>query len=342
MKKLLYPLSVIYGFISTLNRMLTKRSRLNVPVISVGNVTWGGSGKTPVVLAIAEYVLSKGKMPVILSRGYARKDNTRKNIIVRDREKILSRIYEAGDEPYMMAQRVQCPVIVGKDRTESARLAQEFNPDVFILDDGFQHWKLERDLDIVCVNALNPFGNNMVIPAGILREKTTSLARAGIVVLTNSNLCADEKLESIKKKIISITGKKPLLSFVCNSDITDMYGNNKISADFFKNKDVVMVCAVGSPDNFKNMLANLGFSLKREIVFKDHHKYSLKDAANIASEAVNENTVVFTTHKDAVKLSDVADDYLKKKIYVLNISVCFQEGRDFMEQAVDKILSRGA
>ncbi|MFA7675337.1 MAG: tetraacyldisaccharide 4'-kinase, partial [Endomicrobiia bacterium] len=212
MKKILYPFSIIYNFVSNLNRKFTKQQQLSSPVISVGNITWGGSGKTPVVLEIAKYILSLGKMPVILSRGYARKENTLNNVIVRDNEKIISDICASGDEPYMMAQNIKCPIIIGRDRIQSAKLSQKFNPDVFILDDGFQHWKLKRDLDIVCINSLNPFGNNMIIPAGILREKLTALKRADIVILTNANLCDDIKLKDIKKKVVSITGKGPLLS----------------------------------------------------------------------------------------------------------------------------------
>ncbi|MFA7074921.1 MAG: tetraacyldisaccharide 4'-kinase [Endomicrobiaceae bacterium] len=236
MKKILYPLSVVYNFISKLNDKFTKREQLNIPVISVGNITWGGSGKTPVVLKIAEYVLSKNKTPVILSRGYGRKNNTQGSVIVRDKEKILSGIAEAGDEPYMMSQRIKCPVIVGKNRIKSADLAHKFNPDVFILDDGFQHWKLKRDLDVVCINSLNPFGNNMIIPAGILREDVTSLKRAGIIILTNTNLCDEKKLQEIKKRIINITGRDPLLSFCSGFNLTSMSGSNETDMSFLHRK----------------------------------------------------------------------------------------------------------
>ncbi|MDD3923065.1 MAG: tetraacyldisaccharide 4'-kinase [Endomicrobiaceae bacterium] len=337
MKKILYPFSIIYNFVSNLNRKFTKQQQLSSPVISVGNITWGGSGKTPVVLEIAKYILSLGKMPVILSRGYARRENILNNVIVRDNEKIISDICASGDEPYMMAQNIKCPIIIGRDRIQSAKLSQKFNPDVFILDDGFQHWKLKRDLDIVCINSLNPFGNNMIIPAGILREKTEALKRADIVILTNANLCDDIKLKDIKKKVVSITGKGPLLSFCDNSNITNMSDNSLTDINDLKNKNIVMLCAIGSPDNFRNTIIKLGLNIKQEIILKDHHKYNYKDIGNITA-ILTDDDVIVTTQKDSVKLKDVCDNKLRKKIYIVNISVDFNAGRTILEQHINKIL----
>lgn len=337
MKKILYPFSIIYNFVSNLNRQFTKQQKLNIPIISVGNITWGGSGKTPVVLEIAKYILSLEKMPVILSRGYARKDNTPDNVIVRDNEKIISDISVSGDEPYMMAQNIKCPIIVGRNRIQSAKLSQKFNPDIFILDDGFQHWKLKRDLDIVCINSLNPFGNNMIIPAGILREKLTALKRADIVILTNANLCDKNKLKKIKQKITGITGKEPLLSSYGNANITNMSDNSLTDINDLKNKDIVMLCAIGSPDNFKSTIMKLGLNIKREIIFKDHHKYNYKDIENITA-ILKDNEVVVTTQKDSVKLSGIVDSILRKKVYIVNISVDFNDDGNILKQHINKIL----
>ena len=114
-KYLLYPLTIIYYLLSELNRLLTKKNKLYKPVISIGNITWGGSGKTPMTIEVAKYILSLGKMPVILSRGYARKNSNVKNVVVRDKDNILSDVSVSGDEPYMMAKLVNCPIIVGAD-----------------------------------------------------------------------------------------------------------------------------------------------------------------------------------------------------------------------------------
>jgi len=270
MKKFLYPLSFIYNIISELNRKITKSVKLDKPVISVGNITWGGSAKTPVVVEVVKYILSLKKTPVVLSRGYGRKIVTKNSVIVRDTNKILSSLEMAGDEPYMVAQKISCPVIVGANRVKSAEVAKKFNPDVFVLDDGFQHWKLKRDLDIVCVNAANPFGNEMIIPAGILRESLDALKRAGIVIITNSDLVTKERLELLDGRIYDITGKKSLKACYGNFKLKNMYDNSFVRPEVF-NKNIFTVCAIGSPDNFKNSIIKLGLKIKKEFVFRDHY-----------------------------------------------------------------------
>ena len=196
MKYLLYPFSLLYNLCSKINKLCTKTYKLKCPVISIGNITWGGSGKTPMVIETANYILSLGKTPVILSRGYARKNKSEQNIIVRDKKQILSDLSDSGDEPLMMANIVKCPIMVGCNRVKSAELSEQFVPNAFILDDGFQHWEIKRDIDIVCINSLNPFGNGMLIPAGILRESLSALRRANVIILTNFNLCDKESMIS--------------------------------------------------------------------------------------------------------------------------------------------------
>lgn len=338
-KYLLYPFTIIYYLVSELNRKLTKPKKLYKPVISVGNITWGGSGKTPMTIKLAKHVLSLGKTPVILSRGYARRNNEIKNVIVRDKEKILADISISGDEPYMMACQVECPIIVGADRFESAQLAKQFNPDIFILDDGFQHWKLQRDLDIVCVNSLNPFGNGMTIPSGILRERKSALKRANIVVLTNCNLANRESVYDISQQILKTTKEIPLQASCKDYDIENMGNNSKILDfdDFRKNNSFVVLSAIGSPDNFVNTVINLGLKIKEEIIFSDHHKYTSKDITKILNNLAN-NEFIITTAKDAVKINEVIDIKMQDKIYILNISLVFESGKEIFENEINKLL----
>ena len=339
LKYLLYPLSIIYYLLSELNRILTKSKKLYKPVISIGNVTWGGSGKTPMTVEVAEYILSLGKMPVILSRGYARKNINVKNVVVRDKEKILADIFTSGDEPYMMASRVNCPIIVGADRIESAELAEQFNPDVFILDDGFQHWKLQRDLDIVCVNSLNPFGNGMIIPAGILRERKSALKRAKLVALTNCNLVTEEKLNKVKQEIFNIKKEFPLETSCKNYDVVNMCDNAKIEDfnSFKEENSFVVVSAIGSPENFVNTVTDLGLKIKDKVFFSDHHKYKVKDITDILN-ILDSNENIITTAKDAVKINEVTDMDMKEKIYVLNVSISFDSGKEKFEEEIKSLL----
>lgn len=338
-KYLLYPFSLIYYLLSELNRILTISKKLYKPVISIGNITWGGSGKTPMTIEVAEYILSLGKTPVILSRGYARKDNNVKNVVVRDKYNILSNVSVSGDEPYMMACRVNCPIIVGADRVKSAKLAEQFNPDVFILDDGFQHWKLKRDLDIVCINSLNPFGNGMTIPSGILREKKSALKRAKLVALTNCNLVTEKKLNDTKQKIFNITKDFPLETSCKNYDVVNMGDNVKVE-DFssFKEKNsFVVVSAIGSPDNFVNTLTDLGLKIKDKVFFADHHKYKTKDITDILN-ILDDNENIITTAKDAVKINEITDMDMKEKIYVVNVSISFDRGKEKFEKEIKSLL----
>ncbi len=337
-KYLLLPVTIAYNFICRINKCITRAKKLYAPVISVGNITWGGSGKTPMVVETAKYVQHLGKRPVVLSRGYGRKNKKEKNIVVRDNENILADISSAGDEPYMMAQQLTCPIIVGADRYKSAELARKFNPDVFILDDGFQHWKLKRDLDIVCVNSLNPFGNGMLIPSGILREAKSALKRADLVVLTNGFLCDENKLNYLRNEITAVTGKEAAEVYVGNLYVTNMAdGKEYKDLDSLKEKySFVLITGIGSPQNFINTALNLKFKIKDKFIFNDHHKYSDSEIFDVLNN-LKEDERIITTAKDAVKIKDAVDVNVQNRIYILNISVCFAAGREEFEKKIKNL-----
>jgi len=337
MKYLLYPLSVIYNCLSKLNKILTKSYKLNKPVISIGNITWGGSGKTPMVKETANYILSFGKTPVILSRGYGRKNKTEQNVIVRDKKQILSNLENSGDEPFMLASSVECPIVVGRNRVKSAEISKQFLPDVFVLDDGFQHWKIKRDIDIVCINSLNPFGNGLVIPAGILREKLTALKRAKIIIITNCNLCNSEKLNELKNNILKLTGKQPLETSLVVDKITNLFDNIEINDNLKKNISFSVISAIGSPKNFIGTVKNAGLKIKSKFIFRDHHKYTKNDIVEIINK-LSDNEKIITTAKDAVKIKEVIDGEICKKIYVLNMSITFDKGKDMFEKEIKFLL----
>ncbi|MDD5021395.1 MAG: tetraacyldisaccharide 4'-kinase [Endomicrobiaceae bacterium] len=337
MRFFLYPLAVIYNFISELNRKFTKSVKLDKTVISVGNITWGGSAKTPVVVEVAKYILSLQKTPVILSRGYRRRIVTKGSVVVRDKDKILSNLDMSGDEPYMMSQKINCPIIIGSDRVESAEIAKQFNPDVFVLDDGFQHWKLKRNLDIVCINALNPFGNKMIIPAGILREHLTALKRADVIIITNSDFVSKQQLDKLDNQIYNISGRKAFHVTYGNFKIKNIADGSFIDLDLVKNKNIVMVCGIGSPNNFKNSINKLGLKIKKEFIFRDHYEYFTNDIENIYKKLADDD-IILTTEKDEIKIKDVINDNIKKKIFVLSTEIVFDSNREKFEQKIREIL----
>ncbi|MDP6126324.1 MAG: tetraacyldisaccharide 4'-kinase, partial [Candidatus Latescibacteria bacterium] len=172
-------------------RGVFRRFALGVPVVSVGNVTAGGTGKTPLVMHLAERLQADGARVVILSRGYIRQGKG--VIVVSDGDRVLARKRRAGDEPYLMGIRLpKVPIIVGSNRLEAGMVAaRRFDPDVVLVDDGFQHLRLHRDWDIVAVDAVNPFGNDRLLPRGTLREPAAHIRRAQLVCLTHTDMAPD-------------------------------------------------------------------------------------------------------------------------------------------------------
>jgi len=300
--KILYPFSLIYGALARLDRVVTRSRRLPRPVISVGNITWGGTGKTPCVIKLARELTASGFTPAVLSRGYFKKDKRRSFVAVSDGKKTLVPPEVSGDEPYLIAENAPGAVVMaGKNRLGAAGYALEkFTPDIFILDDGFQHWKIKRDLDIVCISALNPFGNNCLIPAGILREPPSALRRADLVVITSADLVPEEKLSAIENTIARYFSGKTIrakYSPVCLKRGIDA---REFKLEEFKNDVFTAVSALGENSGFKKLLEKSGINADNHLDFRDHHWYNLKEVVGIAP-----GRKIITTTKDMIKLKSL-------------------------------------
>ncbi|MBN1621168.1 MAG: tetraacyldisaccharide 4'-kinase [Endomicrobiales bacterium] len=342
MNILLYPLSPIYRMLVSVDRMLTSRRNLLRPVISVGNITWGGTGKTSFVIKIAKDLIASGLKPAILTRGYLRKDKNSKSIAVSDRQRIIATPEEAGDEPYLIAQSAPGSiVIVGADRCMSADLAiKNYSPDIFILDDGFQHWRVNRDLDIVCINAVDPFGNGTLIPSGILREPVSSLKRANLVVLTNTEHLADEALKKLEAKIEKITSKVPLRAVYNAVAFRQMMGDLVYSLNDFPHRSIIAMSALGENGNFINTLKKHKLNIKKHFAFKDHHWYNQNDINTVILNAAEDSAIV-TTAKDAVKLDGLLDSIpyeKRRKIFVLDVKLQITSGEEYWKKELKRIL----
>ncbi|MFH1369262.1 MAG: tetraacyldisaccharide 4'-kinase [Elusimicrobiota bacterium] len=300
MSKVLLPLSYIYKLISAIHRKTATPVRLPRPVVSVGNITWGGTGKTPVLIAIASRLESAGLKTAVLTRGYARKSASNKSVIVSDGNEILSSPAEAGDEPFLLAEKLRKTAVVsGPDRAASAALITKiFSPDVFMLDDGFQHWKIKRDMDIVCVNASNPFGNGLLIPAGILREEVSSLSRADEIIITNADTVGTGELSALEERIRGVSGKTPSKIKYKISFFTNLMRNEVTGPEHFKGKEIAALSGIGENSGFKRVLENLGIMVSTHYCFGDHHWYAYDDLKKALSGGLN----VLVTEKDAVKI----------------------------------------
>jgi tetraacyldisaccharide 4'-kinase len=281
--------------------------RVNAIVISVGNITTGGTGKTPFVIWLYKFLQQNRIQCAILTRGY----KTRRASCVMRRAKnerdTQHTMRSTIDEPAILAETCpQANVIVNPDRVAGANEAvNKFDAKILIMDDGFQHRRLARDLDIITIDATQPFGYGKLLPAGLLREPADSLKRADAIVITRSDQVADEELADLERKLLSInnnmTTARATHSPVCAKTID----NKVISIEELKDKKILAFCGIGNPDAFLNTIKNLGANPVGAKIYDDHYHYTDKDVADIRKEAMHLKTdLILTTQKDWSKISE--------------------------------------
>ncbi|OGS20884.1 MAG: tetraacyldisaccharide 4'-kinase [Elusimicrobia bacterium RIFOXYA2_FULL_39_19] len=302
----LWLLSVIYGIAVKLkyNSSLKNKKYLPKKVICAGNITTGGTGKSPAVILLAKMFQEKGRNVAVLSRGYKRKSAGPDLLVVSDKEKLLAQITESGDEPYLLAESLKgVPVIVCKSRYEAGKYAVEnFNADLLILDDGFSHWKLHRDLDIVLIDCLKPFGGGFLLPLGRLREPLSCLCRASVILLTNSGLVHKEKIDYITNKIRKYNQFSPIVrAYHKPAGFEKIISREKTAPNGFENKKAIALSSIGNPLSFEKTLQSLGIDIVDTIRFPDHYWYKESDITKLSEK----KEVIFTTQKDAVKIEAV-------------------------------------
>lgn len=271
-------------------------------VISVGNITTGGVGKTPFTLEIAKHYLSLNKKVAILSRGYGAKLSNKKPNLISDGSGSMFTASVAGDEPVWLANNCRGAIVVTcASRIKAEKFVKEkFNPDIIILDDGFQHRKMKRDLDIVLVDSKNKFGNKLVLPAGPLRENLTNIKRADKIVVVNKNIESNDALkycDHLKKKF----EKDIYMCKIVPDYAYEVFTGNQL----LKGKRILAFSAIGQPESFYNFLKP-DYKLVAVMDFEDHHGYDKEDIIKIINFAQEENIdSIVTTEKDAVKLVDI-------------------------------------
>lgn len=330
-------LELVYICLLKLHKLLyrcniIKSHSLNCKVVSVGNISAGGTGKTPVVERLSKIYSDRGKKVVILSRGYG--SGQEGPLIVSDEEENKISVENAGDEVYMLARHLDgIPIVIGKDRYQAGQLAEKkFNPDIIILDDGFQHWKLNRDIDIVTVDAMNPFGCDHLIPRGFLREPLSAFQRADIIVLSKTDHVSQKDVKKIKNRLRLFNKQADILTSrhepLYIKSLTS-YEDKVLSADKLKGKKVLALCGIGNPESFVEGLKKLDAKVIDSITYPDHYKYQEEDLMEIAVQAQLSNVDwVVTTEKDAVKFSKEMVDRFQKfdiGIFTLGIEIKLNE-----------------
>jgi tetraacyldisaccharide 4'-kinase len=333
------------------HQRIFRDQRLGVPVVVVGNLTVGGTGKTPIVEKFARSLAQRGRHVAILSRGYkSRAEPAHRRLwrwishgedpppkIVSDGQNVLLDSAEAGDEPFMLARNLPgVVVLVGKNRVKAGQYAiRKFGSDILLLDDGFQYLSLRGQHNVLLVDKTNPFGNRHLLPRGILREPVRHLRRASYVFITKSDGRADGELrETIRQfhpevEVIECTHRPTYLQSINN-------GGQRRPLEDLRGRRVAAFCGIAMPESFEKILRELGAEIVCKKRFLDHHRFTPEDLERFFSRAVEAQAdFIVTTEKDAVRLS--ADLVSTIPLYYLRLEIEILSGDHDFDAAVSRI-----
>jgi tetraacyldisaccharide 4'-kinase len=338
MKGVLSPLGAFYGLGNLLHRLayssgLARKHKMPVPVISVGNITVGGTGKTPVVISIAQYFIQRGIKTAIISRGYKRPSNQGVVVVGNGRSNFQD-VSVSGDEPMLIAQSVpEAVVLSSPDRVSACKKAiSEFDCKLIILDDGFQHYRLERDIDIVLIDYNDDLQNDSLLPAGRLREQLSALKRASHVVITKVPEVPDQKkIRDLRFLIVECAPASDIrICRIIPKQWRNVSGGNEtLPLNALRGRATLAFSGIARPKSFNNTLRDLGLTVIAQRFFPDHHWYQAGDLANLRSMLKESDADCFvTTAKDAVKLQHLDLDI---PVYALDLETVWPEGMPKME-----------
>jgi len=320
---------------------LRKTKRLGCPVISVGNLTWGGTGKTPAVMMIAELLKSRGIRVAVVSRGYKGAGEARVNV-VSDGTRVLLTPTAAGDEPFLLAEHLRgVPVLTSRRRYLAARYAwSKFQVDAVVLDDGFQHLELARDVNILLIDATNPWGNGKLIPRGMLREPISQMSRADAVLLTK---CNHPKARAIAEVIPRTVQPAELFrSTYTPRALVNLYTNTLAEPHTLQGKRVYAFCGIADPTSFEAPILALGARLAGFRAYPDHYNYTAEDLELLEGEATMKDAeLIVTTGKDGAKIKG----FLPRKLpfFQLDAELELPERKeDFLNLLLSPFASRTA
>jgi tetraacyldisaccharide 4'-kinase len=332
---ILPPLSAIYSVITRARLSGYQRgwfsvTKLSAPVISVGNLTTGGTGKTPLVEWVCRAVVREtGKRVCVLSRGYGRL-NPQSQVVVSDGNKLLASERQAGDEPFLLAQNLLgiAAVVSNPDRLAAGEWAlKNLGTEVLVLDDGFQHLRLARDLDIVTIDATNPWGGGTLLPYGRLREPRAGLSRADCIVVTRTEQVGDTVpiIENIRR----LAGATPVLSSRMMTSAICTLNGERVTDDSLPAQPIAAFCGVGNPESFFKQLRQQGYTPVFTRAFADHHNYDQADLNRLIKEVKDHGARgLITTAKDALKLASLEIDL---PCYVLEIEISIDDDARLMK-----------
>ena len=335
------------------DKRVIRNKSIGCLVVSIGNLTTGGTGKTPVVEVFAKTLSQKGRKVAILSRGYRSKErslltklkqkfSSKRNEIppkvVSDGKNLLLNSEFAGDEPYMLASNLRdVAVLVDKDRVKSGLYAiEEYETDTLILDDGFQYLNLKPLINIMLVDSTSPFSNHYVLPRGLLREPIKNLRRADYIFLTKSNgkphlrhLKSFLQKHNRRAEIIECCHKPQYLENVYRKDV-------RKELSFLKNLKIAALSAIAKPESFEEFLTDFGSTIVHSQAFADHHRYTQQEIIDFINESKEKGAqMIVTTEKDAVRIPRL--DRQDIQLYFLRVEIDILSGKESFDQCISRI-----
>jgi tetraacyldisaccharide 4'-kinase len=337
------PLSFAWEWVYRIRRSfyeygVLKKTTFKVPVISVGNLSFGGTGKTPTIIWLAEWMISHGLTPVVLTRGY-KGQLEHSSGLLKSGQKFRLNPFDYGDEPLMISNKMsRGAVIVGKNRAENLlKYFSEVKPDVVLLDDGFQHLQIYRSFNIVLFDATMSLNLYKVAPLGYLREGLSALKDADAIVISRADMVTPEKLQKLKENLsehfhhnppVALTSYKPLGVF----DVHDKY---IFSIHELKGLRAIAVTAIASPDAFYRYLENFGVEITERVSFPDHYFFTPEDVNDLLIKASQQSAIIICSEKDMVKMKRVS---LDSRILFTKVKVEFLSGEKELLQGLSKVL----
>ncbi len=310
-RKTLYELGVL------------RRRRLPVPVICFGNISAGGTGKTSTVVTTALELARSGRRPAVLLRGYKRKNASGVTVLAKGKPVSLE---DAGDEALMLYRLLEpagVPVLVSTDRFASGMIAAtELGADIILMDDGFQHFAIERDLDIALVNATSPFSSDHALPRGNLREPASALARASAVVITHCEQVQQGAIDALHAEISRLAPKAAIIESMHSPEtFIDPATAEKVDLNTLKGRDAVALSGIGDPASFEGALTKMKINLRQIWRYPDHHVFTAKELA--AAQQTRDGLPVITTYKDFARFPEGWQELLEGGVLILSVKIVF-------------------
>lgn len=338
-KLLLWTASLGYGVAAWLRRYsyelgVFKSVTVNTRVICFGNITTGGTGKTTAVILAAKTLAEHGIKTAIISRGYKRLEQTSEPVILS--EDSPSAWEKSGDEPFLMHETLReykIPVVVCPDRVAAAQaVLNNFQNQVLLMDDGFQHYRIYRDTDIVLLDAQNPFGEDALLPLGLLREPLSALSRANAILLTHCDQVAQEKIEETKARLAQLCPEVPVIQSEHQPEhYLDICSAAKLPLNQISGS-VTVLSGIGDPDSFETTLKKLKLDLKQIWRYPDHHPYTLEELKS--AQALRNGLPLITTYKDFTRFPKEWRTVFTDSVYVLSVHLQITEGESEWLKAI--------